>query len=168
MTELTTKIKMKEDSPELWGDSIPVIHGDNGFISKEDAEANLKSAIIQEEILAAIDALNEPRMMTLEAENTVMDMLQEREEFMDEEISRASVGSGSYKIEEETFRPRNRAERRALDKATHRQKQKKRRMFADSIKETAEKLAYINMIQKVRALNEQIEEEGEKENEAAN
>ena len=71
-------------------------------------------------------------------------------------------------IIDEPFRPRNRAERRALDKATRRQKQKKRRMFADSIKETAEKLAYINMIQKVRELNEQIKEEGEKENEAAN
>ena len=68
----------------------------------------------------------------------------------------------------DTFIPRNRAERRALDKATRRQKQKKRRMFADSIKETAEKLAYINMIEKVRALNEQIKAEGEKENEAAN
>ena len=68
----------------------------------------------------------------------------------------------------DTFTPRNRAERRALDKATRRQKQKKRRMFADSIKETAEKLAYINMIEKVRALNEQIKAEGEKENEAAN
>lgn len=71
-------------------------------------------------------------------------------------------------IIDEPFRPRNRAERRALDKATRRQKQKKRRMFADSIKETAEKLAYINMIEKVRALNEQIKAEGEKENEAAN
>lgn len=71
-------------------------------------------------------------------------------------------------IANEPFRPRNRAERRALDKATRRQKQKKRRMFADSIKETAEKLAYINMIEKVRALNEQIKAEGEKENEAAN
>ena len=68
----------------------------------------------------------------------------------------------------DAFAPRNRAERRALDKATRRQKQKKRRMFADSIKETAEKLAYINMIEKVRALNEQIKAEGEKENEAAN
>ena len=37
-----------------------------------------------------------------------------------------------------------------------------------AIKETAEKLAYINMIEKVRALNEQIKAEGEKENEAAN
>ena len=72
------------------------------------------------------------------------------------------------KIIDEPFRPRNRAERRALDKATRRQKQKKRRMFADNIKETAEKLAYINMIEKVRALNEQIKTEGEKENEAAN
>ena len=162
MTELTTKIKMKEDRPELWGDSIPITHGDNGSISKEDAEANLKSAITQEEILAAIDALNEPRMMTLEAENTVMDMLQEKEEFVDAAMEKTA------EIIDEPFRPRNRAERRALDKATRRQKQKKRRMFADSIKETAEKLAYINMIEKVRALNEQIKAEGEKENEAAN
>ena len=166
MTELTTKFKMKEDSPELWGNSIPVIHGDNGSISKEDAEANLKSAITQKEILAAIDHIkNEPTPspgVTMETANTVMDMLQGKEEFIDAAMEKTA------EIIDEPFRPRNRAERRALDKATRRQKQKKRRMFADSIKETAEKLAYINMIQKVRALNEQIKAEGEKENEAAN
>ena len=125
-----------------------------------------------QELTKTIDRMkNEPTpppYVTMEAANTVMDMLQEKEEFIDEEIARAGGGSGGYKIEEETFRPRNRAERRALDKATRRQKQKKRRMFADSIKETAEKLAYINMIEKVRELNEQIKAEGEKENEAAN
>ena len=62
----------------------------------------------------------------------------------------------------------NRAQRRAAEKATRRQKQKKKRVYIDSIKEAAEKLAYINMIEKVRELNKQIEEEGEKENEAAN
>ena len=85
----------------------------------------------------------------------------------EEDFVEAAMGK-TAEIINEPFRPRNRAERRALDKATRRQKQKKRRMFADSIKETAEKLAYINMIQKIRALNEQIKEEGEKENEPAN
>jgi hypothetical protein len=108
---------------------------------------------------------NEPTpspSVTMETANTVMDMLQEKEEFVDAAMEKTA------EIIDEPFRPRNRAERRALDKATRRQKQKKRRMFADSIKETAEKLAYINMIEKVRALNEQIKAEGEKENEAAN
>jgi hypothetical protein len=91
-----------------------------------------------------------------------MDMNQEKEEFVDAAMEKTA------EIIDEPFRPRNRAERRALEKATRRQKQKKRRMFADSIKETAEKLAYINMIEKVRALNERIKAEGEKENEAAN
>lgn len=103
-----------------------------------------------------------PPSVTIETANTVMDMLQEKEEFVDAAMEKTA------EIINEPFRPRNRAERRALDKATRRQKQKKRRMFADSIKETAEKLAYINMIEKVRALNEQIKAEGEKENEAAN
>ena len=108
---------------------------------------------------------NEPTpspSVTMETANTVMDMLQEKEEFVEAAMEKTA------EIINEPFRPRNRAERRALDKATRRQKQKKRRMFADSIKETAEKLAYINMIEKVRALNEQIKAEGEKENEAAN
>jgi predicted nucleotide-binding protein len=103
-----------------------------------------------------------PSSVTIETANTVMDMLQEKEEFVDAAMEKTA------EIIDEPFRPRNRAERRALDKATRRQKQKKRRMFVDSIKETAEKLAYINMIEKVRALNEQIKAEGEKENEAAN
>ena len=68
----------------------------------------------------------------------------------------------------DTFVPRNRAERRALEKATRRQKIKQKRMYVDNIKEAAQKLAYINMIEKVRELNKQIEEEGEIENEAAN
>lgn len=88
--------------------------------------------------------------------------LTREEDFVDAAMEKTA------EIINEPFRPRNRAERRALDKATRRQKQKRRRMFADSIKETAEKLAYINMIEKVRALNEQIKAEGEKENEAAN
>ena len=66
------------------------------------------------------------------------------------------------------FTPRNRAERRALEKATRRQKTKQKRIYIDNVKEAAQKLAYINMIEKVRELNKQIEEEGEIENEAAN
>lgn len=69
-------------------------------------------------------------------------------------------------IANEPFYPRNRAERRAQEKTARRQKQKKRRMFIDNISQAAEKLAYINMIEKVRTLNEQIKQEGEKENEA--
>ena len=68
----------------------------------------------------------------------------------------------------DTFAPRNRAERRALEKAIRRQKIKQKRMYVDNIKEAAQKLAYINMIEKVRELNKQIEEERETENEAAN
>jgi len=119
-----------------------------------------------QDLTETIDRMkNEPTpspSVTMETANTVMDMLQEKEEFVDAAMEKTA------EIINEPFRPRNRAERRALDKATRRQKQKKRRMFADSIKETAEKLAYINMIEKVRALNEQIKAEGEKENEAAN
>ena len=73
----------------------------------------------------------------------------------------------SLEIQNKNY-PLNRAQRRAAEKATRRQKQKKKRIYIDSIKEAAEKLAYINMIEKVRELNEKIEKEGEKENEAAN
>ena len=122
--------------------------------------------ITWQDLTETIDRMkNEPTpspSVTIETANTVMDMLQEKEEFVDAAMEKTA------EIINEPFRPRNRAERRALDKTTRRQKQKKRRMFADSIKETAEKLAYINMIEKVRALNEQIKAEGEKENEAAN
>lgn len=64
--------------------------------------------------------------------------------------------------------PRNRKERRAAEKATRRQKTKKKKMYIDNIKEAAEKLAYINMIEKVRELNKQIEEEGVIEDEGTN
>ena len=111
-------------------------------------------------VVKEIDSLSEPTETFVTGLSTDMD-----EKYSELE---AEVTSTINKNLNETFKPRNRAERRALDKATRRQKQKKRRMFADSIKETAEKLAYINMIEKVRALNEQIKAEGEKENEAAN
>ena len=41
-------------------------------------------------------------------------------------------------------------------------------MYIDSIKEATEKLAYINMIEKVRELNKRLQEEGETENEGTN
>ena len=122
----------------------------------------------EQELLVPADVAEQYQQEVENLTREVDQLMVVKDEVLDEEIARAGGGSGGYKIEEETFRPRNRAERRALDKATRRQKQKKRRMFADSIKETAEKLAYINMIQKVRELNEQIKAEGEKENEAAN
>lgn len=85
---------------------------------------------------------------------------QDEEHFVDETIS---------EIEKRTnisYQPRNRAARRAAEKATKRQKQKRKKMYIDSIKEASEKLAYINMIEKVRELNEKIKEEGVIENEA--
>ena len=106
------------------------------------------------EFQEAIDNLNEPipsslpdLMETFEKEKTIKEI--------NEHLN-------------DTFTPRNRAERRALEKATRRQKAKQKRMYVDSIKEAAQKLAYINMIEKVRELNKQIEEEGEIENETAN
>ena len=68
---------------------------------------------------------------------------------------------------EEIFQPRNRAERRALEKAL-KKKNKEKKLYVDSIKQAAEELTYIKTIQKIRELRERIEKEGEKENEAAN
>ena len=68
---------------------------------------------------------------------------------------------------EEVFQPRNRAERRALEKAL-KKKNKEKKLYVDSIKQAAEELTYIKTIQKIKELREKIEEEGEKENEAAN
>lgn len=73
----------------------------------------------------------------------------------------------SLEIQNKNYSP-NRAQRRAAEKATRRQKAKKKKMYIDNIKEAAEKLAYINMIEKVRELNKQIEEEGVIENEGTN
>ena len=67
----------------------------------------------------------------------------------------------------ERFEPRNRAERRAWEKEL-KKKNKKKRVFADNIRQAAERLAYTEMIQRVRKMNEELEKEGAKENEAAN
>ena len=63
--------------------------------------------------------------------------------------------------------PRNRAERRAWEREL-KKKDKKKRVFADNIRQAAERLAYTEMIQRVRKINEEIEKEGVQENEAAN
>lgn len=58
--------------------------------------------------------------------------------------------------------PRNRAERRAEAKR-NRKKSKQKKYFIDSIRDTATKLAYIDMIQKAREINKQLEQERENE-----
>ena len=113
------------------------------------------------EFQEAIDNLNEP---IPSSETIVMDSLPDLMETFEKEKTIEKINEHLN----DTFVPRNRAERRALEKATRRQNTKKKKMYVDNIKEAAEKLAYINMIEKVRELNKQIEEEGEIENEAAN
>ena len=116
------------------------------------------------EFQEAIDNLNEPIPAS---ETIVMDSLPDLMETFEKEKTIKELNEHLN----DTFTPRNRAERRALEKATRRQKAKQKRMYVDNIKEAAQKLAYINMIEKVRELNKQIEEEeeeGEIENEAAN
>ena len=113
------------------------------------------------ELQEVIDNLNEP---IPSSETIVMDSLPDLMETFEKEKTIEKINEHLN----DTFTPRNRAERRALEKATRRQKAKQKRMYVDNIKEAAQKLAYINMIEKVRELNKQIEEEGEIENEAAN
>ena len=144
MTELITKINPKEDSPELWKEPIPISHGDCGFKSEEEARENL--GILKDTETIAMDSL--PDLM----------------EVFEKEKTNEKLNNHFN----DTFQPRNRAERRALEKATRRQQTKKKKMYVDNIKEAAQKLAYINMIEKVRELNKRIEKEGEIENEAAN
>lgn len=67
----------------------------------------------------------------------------------------------------ETFKPRNRAERRAWEKEL-KKKNKNKRVFVDNLRQAAERLAYTEMIQRVRKMNEEFEKEGEQENETAN
>ena len=67
----------------------------------------------------------------------------------------------------EPFTPRNRAERRAWEKEL-KKKDKNKRVFADNLRQAAERLAYTEMIQRVRKMNEEFEKEGAQENEATN
>lgn len=120
----------------------------------------LKKAETQKEILEAIDNLTEP---IPSSEMIVMDSLPDLMEKFEEE----KVMEELNKNLNERFEPRNRAERRAWEKEL-KKKNKKKRVFADSIRQAAERLAYTEMIQRVRKMNEELEKEGAKENEAAN
>ena len=88
---------------------------------------------------------------------------------MDEKYSEleAEVTSTMNKNLNETFKPRNRAERRAWEKEL-KKKDKNKRVFADNLRQAAERLAYTEMIQRVRKMNEEFEKEGAEENEATN
>ena len=108
-------------------------------------------------IVKEIDSLSEPTETFVTGLSTDID----------EEIAHAGGGSGGYKVEEKAFQPRNRAERRAWEREL-KKKDKKKRVFADNIRQAAERLAYTEMIQRVRKINEEIEKEGVQENEAAN
>lgn len=81
-------------------------------------------------------------------------MVNENEQFVDETMSKVEK---SFSME-----PRNRAERRAAAKA-NRSKNKKKKKFIDDFQGALQEVAYMKMIEKVRALNEKIIEEGEKE-----
>ena len=139
MTELTTKIKLKEDKPENW----------------ETLSAETIKKLSQD-----IAELQEPIPSDCSMLNDLPDLVEKFEE--DKAIEKINDKLNNF------FEPRNRAERRALDKATRRQKAKKKKMYVDSIKEATKKLAYIDMIEKVREMNERIKKEGEQENEATN
>lgn len=108
-------------------------------------------------------------ILTIQAENNIEDevFVTGLTTYMDEKMAQAGGGSGGYKAEEKAFQPRNRAERRAWEREL-KKKDKKKRVFADNIRQAAERLAYIEMIQRVRKINEEIEKEGAQENEAAN
>ena len=88
---------------------------------------------------------------------------------MDEKYSEleAEVTSTINKNLNETFKPRNRAERRVWEKEL-KKKDKNKRVFADNLRQAAERLAYTEMIQRVRKMNEEFEKEGAQENEATN
>ena len=108
-------------------------------------------------VVKEIDSLSEPTETFVTGLSTDID----------EEIARAGGGSGGYKIEEKVFQPRNRAERRAWEKEL-KKKDKNKRVFADNLRQAAERLAYTEMIQRVRKMNEEFEKEGAQENEATN
>ena len=110
-------------------------------------------------IVKEIDSLNEPTESFITGLSTDMDEKRSEPE--------AEVTSTMNKNLNETFKPRNRAERRAWEKEL-KKKNKNKRVFADNLRQAVERLAYTEMIQRVRKMNEEFEKEGEKENEAAN
>ena len=114
----------------------------------------------QKEFLEAIDNLKEP---IPSSEMIIMDSLPDLMETFEKEKTIKELNKNLN----ERFEPRNRAERRAWEKEL-KKKNKKKRVFADNIRQVAERLAYTEMIQRVRKMNEELEKEGAKENEAAN
>lgn len=125
---------------------IPICHGDCGTTNLKDMKSNL--GIMENKEIPFVTGLStdmEEIDSTLEAE----------------------VTSTINKNLNESFTPRNRAERRAWEREL-KKKDKKKRVFADNIRQAAERLAYTEMIQRVRKINEEIEKEGAQENEAAN
>jgi hypothetical protein len=110
-------------------------------------------------VVKEIDSLSEPTETFVTGLSTDMD-----EKYSELE---AEVTSTINKNLNETFTPRNRAERRAWEKEL-KKKDKNKRVFADNLRQAAERLAYTEMIQRVRKMNEEIEKEGAQENEAAN
>ena len=110
-------------------------------------------------IVKEIDSLSEPTETFVTGLSTDMD-----EKYSELE---AEVTSTMNKNLNETFKPRNRAERRAWEKEL-KKKDKNKRVFADNLRQAAERLAYTEMIQRVRKMNEEIEKEGAQENEATN
>lgn len=125
---------------------IPICHGDCGATNLKDTKSNL--GIMENKEIPFVTGLStnmEEIDSTLEAE----------------------VTSTINKNLNESFTPRNRAERRAWEREL-KKKDKKKRVFADNIRQAAERLAYTEMIQRVRKINEEIEKEGVQENEAAN
>lgn len=110
-------------------------------------------------IVKEIDSLSEPTETFVTGLSTDMD---ERRSELEAEVT-----STINKNLNESFAPRNRAERRAWEREL-KKKDKKKRVFADNIRQAAERLAYTEMIQRIRKINEEIEKEGAQENEAAN
>ena len=114
----------------------------------------------QKEILEAIDNLKEP---IPSSEMIVMDSLPDLMETFEKEKTMEELNNNLN----EHFKPRNRAERRAWEKEL-KKKDKNKRVFADNLRQAAERLAYTEMIQRVRKMNEEFEKEGAEENEAIN
>ena len=110
-------------------------------------------------VVKEIDSLSEPTETFVTGLSTDMD-----EKYSELE---AEVTSTINKNLNETFKPRNRAERRAWEKEL-KKKDKNKRVFADNLRQAAERLAYTEMIQRVRKMNEEFEKEGAQENEATN
>lgn len=110
-------------------------------------------------IIQEIDSLSESTETFVTGLSTDMD--EKRSEI------EAEITSTINKNLNESFTPRNRAERRAWEREL-KKKDKKKRVFADNIRQAAERLAYTEMIQRVRKINKEIEKEGVQENEAAN